>query len=138
MARRSLRITRFSDQGAFSRSVDLLAALYPERARDEFESALARLPALLTHDADERAADALSQALEKRGARVRISEAEGGVLPGWEDPAEETTGPEIDASFLSQKTATIKPPPRSHRAMPTGPPRAGSAGSGRVKAPWEE
>ncbi len=115
--------------------MELLVALYPDRSRAAFEAELARLPVVLSHDADERAARALADALERRGGRVHVGEAEFAGLPGWEEP-ERGAGPEVDAAFLVNRRAhegTLRP--QSHRALPQG--GAAQGGTPRGKAPWE-
>lgn len=139
-ARFSIRITRFDDRQAFRRVVDFLVGLYPERSVEDFESALARTPCTLSHDAAEAAADALQASLEKRGAHVMLIPAD--LVTAGKVTAVASTqelSPEIDLSFLDQsrkKSTGSHPPVRSN-------PRATLAASGSFetvdgKAPWEE
>jgi hypothetical protein len=132
MARRSLRLTRFRDRSAFGATVDLLVALYPQRSREWFEAELSRLPVVLSHDADERAAQSFAEALERRGAQTHLAEADVASLPGWEEPSR-PAGLEVDVNFLTQRRSGDRAAPPGHRAVPQGPVVRPASG----KAPWE-
>lgn len=129
MARYSVRITKFRDRAAFRAVVEFLARLYPERSPRDFEVALARLPCLLSHDADEEAARALERALRKRGADLRL----GSLDPTPSAPRRPNVSntlelsPEIDLSFLDESRRS-KPKAGSHE----------DSGPVEGKAPWEE
>jgi hypothetical protein len=118
-----IRITRYTEEGAFDRVVEFLARLFPDRRREELAAGLALTPVLLSHDASRAAADALGEALLGMGAAVKVAEVE-------ED--EPTMGAiEIGADFFlekrkrrEEKTRTIRP---MRAPKPDGP-----------KAPWEE
>ncbi|MCP4872880.1 MAG: hypothetical protein GY898_29670 [Proteobacteria bacterium] len=110
----SVRITRFDDRQAFRRVVDFLGGLYPDRTVADFETALARTPCTLSHNAAEATADALQTSLEKRGAHVMLIPTD--LVTGGKVTAVASTmglSPEIDLSFLDQtrkKAATGRPP----------------------------
>lgn len=136
MARKTVRIVRFVDQGAFRRSVDFLCELYPQADRASFETALARLPARLSHDADEAVAMALADALDALGARVLVQDlSTAGPGKGAGVASTQDVGAVIDAAFLKgarKSTASLG----SARALPshasaTAPPQ------GKARAPWE-
>lgn len=127
MARYSVRITKFRDRAAFRASVEFLARLYPDRDPRDFEVALAKLPCLVSHDADEEAARALDRALRKRGADLRLSPSEVSATSGERVNVSSTVelSPEIDLSFLDEA--------RRNRSEPSAAPKPRSEG----KAPWE-
>ncbi len=130
VARYTVRITKFRDRAAFRAAVEFLARLYPDRTPRDFEVALARLPCLLSHDADEEAARALDRALKKRGADLRINPVGSAAeAPSRMDVSKTAElSPEIDLSFLDE--ARRKKRPDTSRPEPTGPAEG--------KAPWEE
>lgn len=137
---------------AFRRVLDLLGRLYPDRPAAEFEAALARLPCLLSHDAEEAVAQGLRQALEARGARVRLLPVDQVETPGRlvEKSATrtQTLSPEIDLEFLRKGRAprvktggvTVRPSTSasSARAVPTPESAEMSGEWSRERAPWEE
>ncbi len=136
MSRYSLRITRFDDQRSFRRVADFLAALYPETDPEDFETGLARLPCVVTHDADEAAARDLERALIVRGARTLMTPVGAvDVTPGTGDDG---TSQEVDVAFLA--ATKPKPPrrkaPQSARAPKRGVRRLFSKNS--TLAPWED
>jgi len=140
----AIRISRFEDQDAYRRVLDLLCGLYPERDPGDFEHALARLPCLLSHDADLRAAEALQAALEARGASVRVlaTEQAGAALAadGHGDPVRQTmlVSPEVDLAFLRKGLERNPNVTGSARAVPTPQSQELSGDWTREKAPWEE
>jgi hypothetical protein len=151
VTRYAVRISRFEDQSAFRRVLDLLGRLYPDRAGSDLESGLAKLPCLVSHDAEASVAQALRKTLEARGARVRL-------LPVTEvDPPTPADGssvrrtmtlsPEIDLDFLrraadqrSSDGVTLRPSASvgSARALPTQESAEASGEWGPDKAPWEK
>jgi hypothetical protein len=118
MARFVVRVNRFDDRRAFERCLKFLARLRPELTLEQCEAALAKLPAVLSHDADEAAANALANALQGLGAKVVL-------LPVGGDGygATQELSPQIDLSFLDAAR-------RKEQASSSRP-----AGDG--KAPWE-
>ena len=91
--------------------VEFLAALYPDRDHEEFEAGLARLPCMVTHDADETAARELERALIVRGARTRMTPVDEVDLTLRDDDDDRAgTSQEVDVAFLSRSQ------PRSARA----------------------
>ena len=151
MTRYAVRISRFEDQLAFRRVLDLLGRLYPERPQSEFEAALARLPCLLSHDAEETVAEGLRQALEARGARVRLlplGEVGDGALVEKSFTRTQSLSPEIDLDFLRKNgsgrvktgSVTLRPSTAasSARAVPTAESAEMSGEWTREKAPWEK
>lgn len=143
MTRMAIRLRSFEDQESYRQVCDLLAGLYPERERSEFERALARPPCLLSHDADPRAAAALRRALEARGASVRVIPADQltGNLPavGFEVGRDDSLSAEIEIDFL-RRTARTKPEvpaKQSARALPDAFSQENSLDWSTDKAPWE-
>lgn len=144
MDRVAIRISRFEDQDAYRRVLDLLVGLYPTRPACEFEVGLARLPCLVSHDADRRAAEALQAALEARGAAVRVLPAESAqsLMPVDNDgiPASQTVSasPEVDLAFLRNSSSSRHARPSgSHRALPSDIRAIDSGDWTHDKAPWE-
>ena len=156
LQRVAVRISRFEDQAAFRRAVDLLSELYPERDPAEFEVGLARLPCLVSHDAEPRAADALKAALEALGASVRLLAERPAPRPATSASAPEVSrtmalSPQIDSAFLERAAAArrrdsegraigpvgVVPKPASARAEPTADSAAASGEWTGGKAPWE-
>ncbi len=144
MDRVAIRISRFEDQDAYRRVLDLLTGLYPKRPASEFEVALARLPCLLSHDADPRAAEALQFALEARGAAVRVLPAESArhrmPVEGDGSLIRQTllVSPEVDLDFLRKPSSSRRPGPSgSARALPSDTRAPGSGSWTPDKAPWE-
>ncbi|MCO4770381.1 MAG: hypothetical protein KDA24_10155 [Deltaproteobacteria bacterium] len=144
MDRVAIRISRFEDQDAYRRVLSLLCGLYPDRAAADFEQALARLPCLVSHDADLGAAEALQEALEARGASVRVLPADTArpLLPmsGQGLPTRQTmlVSPEVDLDFLRKGTPRLPQQSGSARAVPTRQSMQDSEDWTREKAPWEE
>ena len=130
MARYSVRITKFRDRAAFRAVVEFLARLYPERTPREFEVALARLPCLISHDAEEEAARALDRALRKRGADLRLTSLDSSSSKPRRGDVATTAelGPEIDLSFLDE---TRRPKSRPGESTESSRPSEG-------RAPWED
>jgi len=126
MARFAVRISRFADRRAFERCVQLLVRLRPELTAEICETALAKLPATVSHDADEVAATALAEALQKLGAKVALLPAAGDDYGSTQE-----LSPEIDLSFLD---AARKSKPGA-AAAGASKPRPGDPIDG--KAPWE-
>jgi len=118
-----IRITRYTEEGAFDRVVDFLSRAFPERRREELAAGLAVTPVLLSHDASQAAADALGEALLGMGAAVKVAEVE---------EEEGTLGAvEIGADFFLEKRKRREQKTRSIRPMRAPKPDA-------PKAPWEE
>jgi hypothetical protein len=149
VTRYAVRISRFEDQMAFRRVLELLGRLYPDRAASEFEALLAKLPCLVSHDAEESVAEALRDALEARGARVRLLPIdEVGQLDETDQPGvgrrTVALSPEVDLEFLRRDQGPSKTPgaraypPASARAVPTAESVELSGEWTRDKAPWEE
>jgi hypothetical protein len=140
----AIRISRFEDQDAYRRVLELFLGLYPHRPAEDFEQALARLPCLVSHDADPRAADALQAALEARGASVIVLPIEQARLaPAPLDgasPVRQTVlvSPEVDLAFLRKGPVRKGPATGSARAVPTPQSEQLSGDWTREKAPWEE
>lgn len=130
-SRFQIRLTRFDDQTSFQRVVDLLEGLYPERDREEFEAALARLPCTLSDDATAPAAEELKAALARRGASVVLIPVAPLGTAKTEVASTQELSPEIDLSFLDRARRQKK-----KAAGSPGSRRAGPGGGG--KAPWEE
>ena len=133
-SRYRVRITRFNDRTSFRQVVDLLAGLYPDRGRTEFEVGLARLPCTLIHDAVEVAAEALRDSLVRRGASVLLIPVEvANAAEAAARPVASTQelSPEIDLSFLDKARKKKSKPGSSSRSRRTGPTESG-------RAPWEE
>lgn len=144
MDRVAIRISRFEDQDAYNRVLDLLRGLYPHRASGDFEQALARLPCLLSHDADLGAAEALQAALEGRGASVRVLPVDQ-VRSAIEaldhgDSVRQTmlVSPEVDVEFLRRQPERQGLSSGSARAVPTRQSEQLSGAWSRGKAPWEK
>jgi hypothetical protein len=129
MARYSLRITRFDDQRSFQRVAAFLSSLYPDRDPEEFETALARLPCVVTHDGDESAARELERALIVRGARTLMTPVGSADQTLTED---DSPSQEVDAAFLSQRNL-----PRLQPSKPN-PKRRAFFKRGAPPAPWDE
>lgn len=137
---------------AFRQVLDLLGRLYPDRDVSEIESALAKLPCLVSHDAEESVAEALRASLETRGARVRLLPVREVDLPSQGESGDTrrtmTLSPEIDLEFLRQaernrrvkSQVTLRPSPAaaSARALPTPESAEMSGEWGPDRAPWEE
>jgi len=148
VTRYAVRISRFEDQMAFRRVLDLLGRLYPDRPTADFEAALAKLPCLLSHDAHESVAQGLRQALEARGARVRLLPVDAVKETPKAISKTQSLSPEIDLEFLRKNGAprvktggvTLRPSPAaaSARAVPTPESAELSGEWSREKAPWEE
>ena len=144
MDRVAIRVSRFEDQDAYRRVLDLLTGLYPTRPASEFEVALARLPCLVSHDADLRAAEALQAALEACGAVVRVLPAESAqpLMPVDNEgiPASQTVlaSPEVDLTFLRKSSSSRHPGlSGSRRAQPSDIRAVDSGDWTHDKAPWE-
>ncbi len=144
MDRVAIRISRFEDQDAYHRVLYLLMELYPQRERGEFEQALARLPCLLSHDADLRAAEALQSALEARGASVRVLPAEQArsvvetVDHGTSVRQTMLASPEVDVAFLRRAPNHEDSLLGSARAVSDQHSEQLSGDWSRKKAPWEK
>ncbi len=152
MTRYAVRISRFEDQVAFRRVLDLLGRLYPERPPSEIEAALAKLPCLLSHDAEESVAQALRQALEARGARVRLLPVadldESPDVDRSDTRKTMTLSPEVDLDFLRRAAesrrvnsgVTVRPSSATSgaRALPTPETAEMSGEWSPDKAPWEK
>ncbi len=137
MSRYALRITRFDDQRSFRRVADFLAALYPDTDPEDFETGLARLPCIVTHDADEAAARDLERALIVRGARTLMTPV--GVVDVTMGPDDDGTSQEVDVAFLSAPKIKAKPaakPAKSARAPSRGVRKLFKKDS--ALAPWED
>ncbi len=130
MGRTSVRITKFRDRAAFRAVVEFLARLYPDRPLQDFEVALARLPVLLSHDADEEAARALEGALRKRGADLRLIALDEATAAPQRSKVNSTVelSPEIDLSFLDE----------SRRRSSSARGKQADAEPPKGRAPWEE
>lgn len=143
MSRYALRITRFDDQWSFQEVAEFLAALYPERDIEEFETGLARLPCLITHDGEETAARHLERALIARGARTRLTLVDSvDRTLGTDDTG---TSQEVDIAFLDTGPSKAHEKPKatplaSTRARSRGlsKPLRGEANSASSTAPWED
>jgi hypothetical protein len=131
MARYTVRITKFRDRAAFRAVVEFLARLYPDRQPRDFEVALARLPCLVSHDADEEAARTLDRALRKRGADLRIDPVSATTEAPRRHDVSMTAelSPEIDLSFLDESRR------KKNRSLPDS---SEFAGPEEGKAPWEQ
>lgn len=143
-SRYSVRLTRFDDRRSFQRVVEFLAGLYPDRTQAHFQSALARTPCTISHDADERAAEALRTSLQKRGAHVLLIPNELAVLgqTGKVRSMASTVelSPEVDLSFLDKARRSRQEQAKSQPGSATAVPDPTSSNwdvdeSG--KAPWE-
>ena len=140
MARYDLRITRFDDQRSFRRVSEFLTALYPERDPLDFESALARLPCIISHDAEESAARELDRALSIRGARTRLTCLGGDVDDSLSDDS--ATSQEVELSFLETGGKRPSPGPRRKSDGAGSPPKKSRSRIPFLQsgspAPWEE
>jgi len=133
MDRVAIRITRFEDQDAYGHVLDLLVGLYPERDPAEISSVLARTPCLVSHDASRTAANALTMALEARGATVRVTP----LVAEQSANEEHDSSPEVDVQFLRRSAAPSPTLTGSARAVPTRESQQMSEEWSTEKAPWE-
>ncbi len=118
-----IRITRYTEEGAFERVAQFLAVLYPERSIDELKAGLAITPVLLSHQASKAAVDALVDALSDMGATVKVAAA---------DMDEPTMGAiEIGTEFFAESRRKREAQANKIRPMRARKPDA-------PKAPWEE
>ncbi len=142
MDRHSVRINRFNEQSSFEAVLDLLVALRPELPREVYRAALARLPCLVTHDADRHAALALKGALERRGASVTLLEPDADRSDTGVSKTVELS-PEIDLAFLTQsrlRAPTAKPTraDRGERQVARSDRSASRDASSDGTAPWDD
>jgi hypothetical protein len=153
MRRYVVRLTRFNDASAFRNVTQFLADLSPGHSAADVEAALARLPCAISHDAEEVAAEALREALERRGAAVKLMPLDAvdtnpklkavGAVNAVN--ATQELSPEIDLSFLAdarkkakaQATAMIAGSARAP-AVPQVVAKAAGRPQKKGKAPWEE
>lgn len=134
MSRFVVQLTRLEDQEAFGEVLGLLTRLYPERPVRAFEEALARLPCVLSHDAEPAAARLLMQALQHRGARVRATPV---GQPIAEAGGASSAEIEVDLEAFRRGSAGPSPldslPPAPQPLRPLGPQRG--ARSPGLKSP---
>lgn len=118
-----IRITRYTEEGAFERVAAFLAQLFPDRSADELKAGLAVTPVLVSHRATKAAADALVDALTDMGVTVKIAAA------SQEQPTDGAI--EIGADFFAERRRQRQERSQQVRPMRTRRPDA-------PKAPWEE
>jgi len=118
-----IRITRYTEEGAFERVADFLSKLVPDRSLDELKAGLAITSVVLSHQASKAAADALVDALGDMGATVKVAAAE------MDKP---TVGAiEIGTEFFAENRRKREAEAQKIRPMRARRPDA-------PKAPWEE
>ncbi len=72
-----IRITRYADDGAYDRVVEIVRAAFPERPAEELAAGLAVTPVLLSERATRAAAEALRDVLGAAGATVLLKPTQG-------------------------------------------------------------